>query len=217
MLLLGHLLPPGARSEILKPHAIHRWHRLHNNDPGAAHHHRAAAARRLQEIGPNCYCRQPGETLNLQSSINEKFMLHITLTLGFCCWLWGTVCAAAPNICLQCGVSLFKKGGQRAFPQTTWAALLGQERDPWLVAVTWQAATNSLHWRESSEFLAAETSWTKWIAGLGQFARMGVFQKGLWCLNLAVACCCNQTQVQPSETKSHGDLRFFTIYNIKSM
>ena len=44
---------------------------------------------------------------------------------------------------------------------------------------------------------------------------MGVFQKGLWCLNLAVACCCNQTQVQPSETKSHGDLRFFTIYNIK--
>ena len=85
MLLLGHLLPPGARSEILKPHAIHRWHRLHNNYPGAAHHHRAAAARRLQEIGPNCYCRQPGETLNLQSSINEKFMFHITLTLGFCC------------------------------------------------------------------------------------------------------------------------------------
>ena len=44
---------------------------------------------------------------------------------------------------------------------------------------------------------------------------MGVFQKGLWFLNLAVACCCNQTQVLPSETKSHGDLRIFTIYNIK--
>ena len=85
MLLLGHLLPQGARSEILKPQAIHTYHRLHNNDPGAAHHHRAAAAGRLQEIGPNCHCWQPGETLNLQSSINEKFMLHITLTLGFCC------------------------------------------------------------------------------------------------------------------------------------
>lgn len=65
MLLLGHLLPKGASSQIVNPDAIQRRHRFHNNDPCAPHHHRAAVTWRLQEIGSYCHCWKPGEHLSL--------------------------------------------------------------------------------------------------------------------------------------------------------
>ena len=118
MLLLGHLLPPGAGSQILKTHSIHRCYRLHNNDPCASHHDRAAAARRLQDSGPKCYCWQPGEHLELPTNTAEENLskilkLGLTSKEGFRGRFWGRDGSTSSSYCLQCRVSLFKEGGQR--------------------------------------------------------------------------------------------------------
>ena len=52
MLLLGHLLPPGAGCKISDPFALHNvLSRVHYDDRGPPHPNWTAAAGRLQEVG----------------------------------------------------------------------------------------------------------------------------------------------------------------------
>ena len=132
MLLLGHLLPQGAGIPILKPHAIHRRYRLHNNDHGAFDHHQAAAPRRLQETGPYCRCWQPGEHLKLPAMEENHTIYHrhwnfvLTSKEGFCGWIWGSVCSTPSSDHLQCWVSFFN---QRLRRNSQLLGLLFQVRD----------------------------------------------------------------------------------------
>ena len=61
MLLLGHLLPPGAGCKISDPFALHNvLSRVHYDDRGPPHPNWTAAAGRLQEVGLVSPCWQPG-------------------------------------------------------------------------------------------------------------------------------------------------------------
>ena len=154
MLLLGHLLPKGASSQIVNPDAIQRRHRFHNNDPCAPHHHRAAVTWRLQEIGSYCHCWKPGEHLSFPDIEIQR--LGFNLQSRF---LSPTLRSCSPNalesFCAMLSFSLPRRW-LNVFSLFSKYALSGQRRHSQQVALAQQSAANSLHRRESGNFLAIQ-------------------------------------------------------------
>ena len=127
-----------------------RHYRLHNNDPGASHHNRAAASHHHCTVHYGVKSCHLSQILKLCFNLKRRF-------------LWQSLRKSLLNALklLSAMLSFFL---QRRWPKaSSWfpnylAALLGEGRDPRLVALTQQAATNCLYRREPGAFLSIR-SW----------------------------------------------------------